>query len=135
MTRFEYESDLDMLVKCENSKLFSEKYGSTAFTAFLEVCSDKNFQVSPAKAIEAIDKFIASKNFDIKHPRHLLALAMDKCSTDVCRHLINAGADVNSAYKQGKQAVHVAIEANNREKLQMILEVPEFCCSPWTKKV
>ena len=135
LARFEYDTDLDMLVKCEHSKLYASTYGSTVFTAFLEVCSDKNFNVAPAKAIEAINKFRASKNFDIKQPQHLLALAMDKCSTDVCRHLVNAGADVNSGYKQGKQAVHVAIESNSNGKLKLILEQPEFHCRPWIKKV
>ena len=156
MKEFVFHRDLDNLIKCyDNSshnftkpsriKTFLSRCcsgdkkkttrKSSPFASFISHCADKHLTNCPAKVKQAIRKFKANRTFDINYPKSNLALAIEKCSIEFCEALLQEGADVNSSFPGGKRAIHVAIEINSPEKVQLLLEYNADLHSPWKKQV
>ena len=96
----------------------------------LHLCSNPKF--STANEDLNMVKLFLSYGADPNVPAHLLAYAVNFCSLDICRELLQSGADPNSAFPNTKfsldqhgdkeTALHCAIRHNFFRKVQLLLE-------------
>ena len=126
-----YYNDLDMLISCQKNKAI-QRCDYSVLTAYIEICAEHSLKC-PKKAKQTLDRFLKTNGMDINFPQHNFALAIERCSVDFCEYMLSKGADVNSRYRSGKQAIHVAIENNSPVKVKLLLDHKVSLVMAWNE--
>ena len=95
---------------------------------------------SPSDELNGVKLFL-SHGADPNVPAHLLAWAVNFCSLDICRELLQHGADPNSAFTStefsidqhgGREtALHCAVRRNSLNKVKLLLDHQVNCNVLW----
>ena len=97
----------------------TDRDGRTVLTLLLQHSVNSSFK-APGHILEMIAMFL-EQGCPMNEPSWNFALAMDKMPVDICRFLVAQGANVNSQHKNGKPAIHIAIDKKSASKVKILV--------------